>query len=145
MSEQPAVTYSYKNILITYDEDKDVWRFNLRGREKSAKSISNAKAAIDAPPPENEKPFERIQCWHNDYGSGYEVVTVTSLVEDGYSKLGWITRKDKTRSRYRLTDLYPVNEHNDKVIAQLKTMMEEINLLRQKYSKLQDKLTSLDF
>ena len=59
MNDNLIVTY--RDIAITYDEQKDKWFFTLRGRDRSADSLANAKKAIDAPPPKEEKPFERFE------------------------------------------------------------------------------------
>ena len=58
-----TISTTYNGIVITYDERADKWLYTPRNRDRSAKSLELAKKAIDAPPPKEEKPFERIQAY----------------------------------------------------------------------------------
>lgn len=58
------ITHTHEGILITYDENANLWRFTLRGRDRSTDSLSKAKEAIDKPVATKAKPFEKIQVWY---------------------------------------------------------------------------------
>ena len=59
----------HKDIEIVFDNSMDIWRYTLRGRERSAGTLGKAIAEIDKPAPKGGKPFERIECmllWKSD-------------------------------------------------------------------------------
>ena len=58
-----ALTVEYSGITIEYIEDDNKFRFELRGRERKAESLKQAKEWIDKPEPVKKpsKKFERFQ------------------------------------------------------------------------------------
>lgn len=118
----------HDGITITYDERDDVWRFILRGRNRKADSLKQAKDFIDKPIPEEvkKKIFEPTQAYFKGrYGDDkFEEVTVTSIAEDSkYSSIEvWIKNAKGERSKESLRDMFLKNDANTKVIAQLKAL-----------------------
>jgi hypothetical protein len=53
-------TITYKGIEISYDERSDKWLYTLRGKDRSADILVNAKKAIDKPAPKDAEPFDRL-------------------------------------------------------------------------------------
>lgn len=129
----------YNGIEITYDEKDDRWKFELRGRSRSADTLSKAKEAIDKEPKEKRtQTFPRFQAYRWRY-DGLTEVTVTSVAE-GYGGLHfWVTEGDK-RSKESANSLYPVNEYNTAIIGQIKAKADEIDRLSEEKRKLHEKL-----
>ena len=89
-----------KPMKTPYHEYKDKWLFTRRGKDRSADNLLNARKAIDAPPPKEEKPSERFEAWYSSYG-GIQLCTVTSMTESGsfwISYPGRHGRKERTQA-----------------------------------------------
>jgi hypothetical protein len=113
----------YSGIEITYDEGRDKWLFDLRGRSRSADSLTKAKEAIDKEPKEKRtQTFPRFEAYMWAY-DGFKTVTVTSLADDGYHNgtTFWVSDADGRRRKERDYSLFPVNDHNtaikEKIVA----------------------------
>lgn len=120
MSDNIAIVYN--NVEIIYDENDNVWRFELRGRQRSTESLAKAKEAIDKPLPVGKKKFERFSAYLARHDSGFKIVEVTSIA-DGPSWRNktevWITF-DGNRQKVGLDDLYAVTPENEALIAKWK-------------------------
>lgn len=136
------VTTEYRSIVIAYDEAKDVWRFVLDGRERSAESLANAKKAIDAPV-KDKKPFTKIEAL---LGSSYDMrkpskVTITAVAERAsYQREPqfWIN-KDGIRSKEGADSLFEDSEENLALYAEAETIQAEIDRLEKQISALAKK------
>ena len=120
----------HNSIEISYNEEKDVWEFTLRGRSRSAQSLSKAKEAIDKEPPEKRtQTFPRFDAYIFTYGHEDKIVSVTSIADDPYraTTYFWISSKDKSRSKEPASNLFPVNEHNTGVVAEIRRVRKEID------------------
>ena len=138
---------THNGIEITYDENRNVWTFELRGRERSAVSLVAAKAAIDAPPPKEKKPFQRIEAWVlYQYGSAEpQRVTITSIAEGPSWRTGhevWITDNKKARQKVSASSVYPVGEHNDARVSEYIDLGLRIEQLQEEREKVHAKLTA---
>lgn len=131
---KPSVTIQYSGITVEYFEEPNKWRFELRGRERNAESLKQAKEWIDKPEPVSKKAaknFERFEVllagrW------GYEghkpdsrrIVTVTSIAEDRFRNdvndpsAAWIVNKAGERSKESVQNLYVLNAANEKKWAE---------------------------
>jgi len=122
---------THSGIEIEYDESKDVWRFDLRGRARSAATLSKAKEAIDKEPSEKRKQvfprFEAylVKLWETS------VVTVTGLAEENYRSTTcfWVTTKEGKRSKEYANILFPVSDHNTAILAEIKKLDDQIEAL----------------
>jgi hypothetical protein len=97
MADKQAVSVKYDDIEIRYDENDNVWRFTLRGRERSTESLAKAKVAIDKLVPiEKMKGFTPVQAWFKEsYEGNWGEVTVTSIVDIGCGRQElWIKKSD---------------------------------------------------
>lgn len=124
-----AVTYS--GIAIAYNEVSDNWRFELRGRSRSATSLSKAKEAIDKEPVEKRKQtFPRFDAYIFNSYEDARIVTVTGVGEQGWGgqQTFWVDNKGK-RSKESASSLYPVNEKNTAIAKELARIKKEINRL----------------
>lgn len=133
----------YGGIEISYDEGRDVWLFELRGRSRSSESLAKAKEAIDKEPKEKRaQTFPRFQAYLWKY-SELMTVTVTSLADDNYYGTGktfWITDSRGKRSKERDHSLFPVNDHNTAVIEKVKATEKEIEALNAQLTKHKERL-----
>lgn len=129
----------YSGIEIAYDEDRNEWLFDLRGRSRKADSLAKAKEAIDKEPKEKRvQAFPRFEAYNFTYNR-LEKVTVTSVAEDGYYGAGkcfWVTGPDGKRKKERASSLYPVNDHNTVVIEKIMVKKKEIETHEQQISVL---------
>ena len=131
----------YNGIEITYDEGRDKWLFDLRGRSRSADSLAKAKEAIDKEPKEKRvQTFPRFEAYLWAYNE-LRVVTVTSVAEDGYHQGAtfWVVDGDR-RKKERDYSLFPVNAHNTKLKDQIIAKEEEIEKINKQITKLRESL-----
>lgn len=136
---------THNEIEITYNEDKDRWDFELRGRQRSAESLAKAKEAIDKEPVEKRKQvFPRFAAYLKKNWEGYVTVTVTSMADAGYRGgiYFWIAMKDGTRQKEGAESLFPVNEKNTSIIAEIARLDAMVAALKEKISAQQGKLQS---
>jgi hypothetical protein len=143
MTDAPSITHH--EIEIVYHEHSDDWHFTLRGRERTAKSLTAAKEAIDKPTPKKGKPFERFEAW---YSGGFrhmdfKTVTVSSIVEPTASYRRWDRLRVKTDEGIQVVDgstVYSKNAKNDAVIADILAINREIDKLDKDREKMIAKL-----
>ena len=73
--------FEHAGITVTYNDKKDVWEFELRGRSRTAPTPAKAKEFIDKEPaPDKAKPFPRFKALKRD-GDTFTEVEVTSVAE----------------------------------------------------------------
>jgi pyocin large subunit-like protein len=134
----------HDGIEIRYVEGEDVWRFELRGRERSSESLAKAKEAIDKPEPKERKPFTRFKAYRSSYGERYVVVEVTSFADTPFwsGTQYWVTG-DKKREKVSHRNLYPVNEHNTPLVEQIAELSKQVDELQDKIRKVSEKLQSV--
>lgn len=158
MPQNEELKIVHNNVEIRYDEGRNRFCFELRGRDRSTDTLQQAREAIDRPvrvKDPDEKPFERIQAYTSEFYHEdevhYPVVTVTKLAEGnswGGIREAWTVR-DSTRGNRKpvqklaLHHLFPVNEHNTKLVEQIRAKCQEINILKSEKDALEQKLKSL--
>lgn len=143
-----APTSTHQGIEIVYRESDNRWVFTLRGRERSAESLANAKAAIDKPEPKKKSDkFTPVEAWFDGHRWGgrgeWKKVTVTSIAESyvRVSDCGDVWIKDgKERSKQSADRIYPVGEANDAIIEQLRNLDKEKADLEERIAATKDKL-----
>jgi hypothetical protein len=128
-----AITTTYKDIEIAYDENSDKWRFELHGKERSSETLASAKSAINKTPKEKSDfvPQPAILLTY----SGSEIVTVTSQAEEvGYDKTiqYWIKDAKGKRSKESITKLYSPGPANQVLLNEAKALDKEAQILRKK-------------
>lgn len=138
----------YEGIEIAYDESANLWRFELRGRQRSADSLAKAKEYIDKPIPEGKKAFQRIPAIRlRNYDSDPDRGEITSIAE-GYkysnSKEVWFIGADKNRRKHYASDFIAVNDANTAMLATLANYRAEVNRLNQKSIELYGQLEKID-
>lgn len=129
----------YGGIEITYDERENVWRFELRGRERSAESLAKAKETIDKPEPNKKaNTFERRKAYFREYGS-FKVVEVTSVAEPGYRSgdVFWILN-GKNRSKEAGYKLWEYSAENTATVEQIKSLENQVKNLNEQIKKLEE-------
>ena len=148
--EKSELTVVYDGITISYDERDDVFRFILRGRNRSANSLRQAKEFIDKPVPESvkKKTFEPTQAYYQGRYSGdfaFEEVTVTSVAEDSRHGISlWIKDANGNRSKEGTYAVFLKNDANAKIIQQIKDITKQINDLEEQRSTLKDSMAKFE-
>jgi hypothetical protein len=137
-----TIKTTYADIPIEYDEKRNLWTFELRGRARIAESLENAKKAIDAPVKE-KKQFERFKAWHRESWEGWKQFDVTSIGEParygGYRQV-WTSENGKKRALIRADDVFPVNDANNAIVAQWTELDNQVKALEDQKRKLLAKL-----
>jgi hypothetical protein len=148
MSDLVKVTYD--GVEITYNESRDRWTFELRGRERSAESLAKAKEAIDKPEPKEKAPFARISAYMKSYGDymksygdKFQKVEVTSVAEDDYGTPRVWTVRNGDRRKERADSLYCANAKNESLIAEYEALQTEIKALEEKSRALVNKMETI--
>lgn len=147
MATTAALVIHHEGIAITYDEGRDLFTFELRGRQRTATSIRKAKEAIDAPPPKDKKPFTRFQAWVNSHWDGWQRVDVTSIGEPtcfGEARDVWVVDKNKRRTRERQDKIYPCSPHNDALAAQWMDLDAQVKKLEDQKRAIQKRMKSYE-
>jgi hypothetical protein len=116
----------YAGITIVYTEADNLWRFELRGRDRSADSLAKAKEFIDKHPAEKGKPFERVKAYLTSRFDGeYKPCEITSIAESSWgTNCAWISIDGK-RKKENVGRLIPATPENDSIIAQIVVMNAE--------------------
>jgi hypothetical protein len=138
MAEQ--ITTTYDGIEITYNEIADTWHFELRGRDRSARTLAKAKEAIDKPDPK-EKTFKPVDVY---YGGGYDggryvTARVTSVADapHGREEYLWCTKlPNGSRSKESSSRFFKINEKNKLLVAAIDQHYEQVKELREKIEAL---------
>lgn len=129
------ISTTYSDIAISYNEDRDMWEFTLNGKDRSAKSLANAKAAIDKPEPK-EKKFEPIPAFKLDrWGSNKPVHgSITSVCENnGYSSSVYVWFvAGKQRSKEDTRSLFTPSESNLALVKEIYALRKEEETLSKK-------------
>lgn len=137
-----ALKTTYNGIEITYDEYADLWRFELRGRERKAETLVKAKEAIDKPEP-REKTFKPIEAWTN---RGYETLrfvksNITSITNGDVDSV-WCSIEGR-RSKESLSRFYEVSRENDELVQKIADISEQRDELHKKAKELAGQLKKL--
>lgn len=140
------ITVEHNGIVITYNEAFDRWEFTLRNRERSSGTLAKAKEAINKPPPEPKKQFNRIDCWaySGAWDGGWKKVTVTSVSERGCGSPWVRTSQGNKRSKERARDLFPCGSKNDPLVGKLTEIEKQIAELRDQTEKIKLRMVPLN-
>lgn len=133
IAKEYTVKVTYNNIEIGYNEDKNIWEFELRGRARTAPSLQQAKESIDklVRAAKKESTFEKCQAWFLMYGERFLNVDVTSYAGFfGCNHEFWtFIHEFKRRERRSNRELFKVNDHNEKLKSEYESNLRKIALL----------------
>lgn len=130
--ETPTTTY--RGVVITYAEDRNKWTFELRGSQRWADTLTNAKAVIDKPAPKDKKAFAPIEAYYTSYDGEFSKVRVTSIAEKSRWSRGtyfWVVNGKKERTKVENSRLYIVSPDNDAKIQQRAELKKQIDALEE--------------
>lgn len=127
-TENKGITYEYKGIVITYDEPADMWRYELRGRYRSAKSLAKVKESIDKPVYQ-KNPFKRFEAYYDQGFDKFVLIEVTSIAESHYGPADQVwcwNAKAEYGNRFKASKdrIYPLSEHNLPIIREIENLLE---------------------
>lgn len=125
-----AITTAHNGTEIAYDEGANLWRFTLRGRDRSTDSLAKAREVIDKPVSgEKAKAFAKFPAWIFLYGDKPEKVEVTGIADvRSYSgsPVVWVKDSEGKRSKQRVSfGIYECSADNDAKVEQIIAKMEE--------------------
>lgn len=136
------VSVVHCDVKIDYNERNDNWTFSLRGRERSAESLTKAKEAIDRIPKEKNV-FQRIPvfCFEGYSNTKFAKGKITSIAESRYTSTPevWITVAGDRKKVYA-SNTFPITAQNSATISNLETMRAKINELEDAYKEEKRKL-----
>lgn len=139
------IKVEHRGVEITYDEYADVWKFELRGRERSAKSLKNAKETIDKPEPKSKKPFTPVKAYYiQSHSTSVKAVEITSLAEESGRPKAWTKDKHGSREKVSLSDLYEVSAHNQELIGALRDEDKTLEEARSRQVAMRKKLKNIE-
>lgn len=128
------IATTHDGVGISYRESDDQWIFELGGRERTAKTLREARQVIDnAPKP--KKAVTRFQA----YLVGWSANTIDEVTVGAFSKdhrgdpQFWISNNG-TRSKERASQLMKVNDHNNALVADWVMLTEQIEQLTKERS-----------
>lgn len=140
-----TITIEYHGTTITYDEEANLWRFTLRGRDRSTVSLMKAKEAIGAPPPAKEAVFQKFNAWFFRYGCDPEKVEITGIAESNY-RGPRVYIKDAAGKRSKepaKSYLYECSDENDAKLEQILFKEKESRKLKEEILCLRNSLTPI--
>jgi len=142
--DNTQIVVRHEDIDITYDQEKNVWRLPLRGRERSFESLAKAKEAINRPAPEGKKSgFAPTQAWlqQGAYdGSSWCPTTITAIAEISCgTQRVWATFPGGRR-KMRLSDLYLTSTANNALIEKMSELTKQIEALEDTRREMANKM-----
>jgi hypothetical protein len=145
MSEIPKV--AYHSVEIEYRESENKWYFELRGRERSAHTLKDAKEIIDKPEPKEKSTFKRVNAIRIGYSpNDIEFIEVTSIAEKGrYDReTSFWTVANGNRQKRDGRSIYSDNEFNRAVVAKIQSLAKEIETLEKQQKELVQSMSHLE-
>ena len=126
-----AIKVVHNETEILYNEHTNVWEFVLRGRSRTAESLTKAREFIDKEPAaKKEKLFEPFDALICHYGHDYRTVRVTSCAGLGYGgKLEWWISYDGKRTK--MDGIYGITPENQKRIAHIEGLRKQVAALEE--------------
>lgn len=139
--QDTEINLTYMGVDIKYEEHGNRWTFTLRGRDKSASSLKEAKEIISKPAKKKSE-FKRFEAWKIGYGSVRpESVEVTSVVEEGRYGGPRVRVKSKEGiSESSVNVIFPKNAINDELIRQILVVCDDRDAIEKKLEALKEKL-----
>ncbi len=124
---------THGEIEITYNEGKNEWEAEIRGRFRSFKSLAEVREAIDKEPKEKKIKMDPIPVLVSvGYGGNrYDKAVVTSFAEvSRYEKSGeaWVSKKSG-RSKERCASLLEDTPENLALIEEAKALDSQAKIL----------------
>ena len=135
----------HNGVNIEYNETDNTWEFTLRGRERKAYSLAQARGTIDKPVSEKtEKTFVPVKGWFiESYGSKVQEATATSIAASRYgSQRVRLTIQGKSTVE-NLRCFFPLNEKNAKKVDELRQLQTQIEALQAQRVKTRESLEGL--
>lgn len=143
MSE--VVKTTHRGIEISYNETKNTWHFTLRGRDRTAETLANAKAAIDKPDPSGKKPFERIKAIMTEYGTNFLEGEITSIAENGYGRqYVWFTTEPRGRRKELLSLMRADTAENRALMAEALILYDQASKASKKASQIAESMSKVE-
>lgn len=124
--QRTMIKETYQDVQIEYRENDNAWIFELGGRERVAKSLREAKNAIDTAP-KPKKQAVRFQAYLISWDSKIEEVTVGAASKNYRGQPQFWVSNDGQRSKEDAARLVKMNGANAPIIAEIQRLSGEIN------------------
>lgn len=138
-----SITCSYKEVVITYSEHRNIWEFTLRGRERHADSLQKAKELIDRKPKKGSL-FQRTDVFTSEGWLGFQHPLkdgiATSIADTKYGKRRVWVVSGRDRCCVEVCDVFPNTEHNRLIRNRLDGLRKEVEKLHKQMEHLGSKL-----
>ena len=143
--------FEHSGITVSYDEKKDNWTFQLRGRLRTAPTPAKAKEFIDKEPaPDKAKPFQRFKAYVLDspYSTtgNVDIVEVTSMAESpSYITMTqefWVrtTQEFWVRTKISCDRLLVISAANEDLLQEMRSIRAQVSQLNDAAKLLNTKL-----
>lgn len=128
------IRQAYQGVEIEYRENTDNWVFELGGRERTAPSLKQAKSVIDSAP-KPKKQVVRFQAYLIGWAeTKIEEVTVGAASKDYRGRPQFWVSGSEGRSKQDANALVKKNETNERVLAEVRSLSDQIVSLQKERS-----------
>jgi hypothetical protein len=150
VSDQPKTVY--EGIEVVYQESDNTWGFTINNRDKTTKTLREAKELIDAALKAAEKKtFKRVMAYsirrYGFEGGDVERGMVTSVATEGYRgvPMVWFTN-DKTGRREKkcAEHIFEQSTSNDKLVEQYIALNAQLRIVRDNLDRLRNQMVSME-
>lgn len=140
------ITTTYRDIVITYDENNEVWKCQVNDKFRNLTKLQDCKNAIDKflnGAEKLKKKFDRFEVIEKNYYSDWNKLTVTSITDDAV----WVTDSEGNRQKksdHDCRNLFLDTPENNATINKIKLKTAEIKKIEDEINKLIETLKSLE-
>lgn len=135
-----TITTDYRDHVITYDPESNLWNCDAFINRQGSPSLLLAQKRIDKIiDGEPAKPkFKKVEAWYDHQWKGWTRVTISAKAEDAVFVTDKVAR-EKVRS-HAFYKLAPCNPDNDALIAEIKKLEDQVTSLRNQISNKETEL-----
>lgn len=141
-----TLTTTYKGVVIEYDEERELFRLELDGKERTSTTLSGAKKAIEvARRVKEEEKGKPVEAYLLRWNGVYSPVTVTSLAAEPSPRFRgsleyWITDGLGKKNKAAGDRLLRRSPRNDELIEEIESRSEEINKLNEQIERIRERM-----
>lgn len=137
-----AIKFIHREVVVMYDAERDWFMCDLfkRGAATPKAAMERIDELLDKKHLKPPNKFDQFVVWKQNFlgNPAYVKVTVTSYAEE---LMAWVSNGKKREKVYR-KELYPINENNNALIAQILENIEAVRQLNNQRTSLAERLKS---
>lgn len=140
-----SLTTEYNGVEIKYSERNNQWVFELKGREKSADSLADAKGVIDHTPKEQKK-VTRFEAYLSPFMVGVIEISTVGACSKNYRGNAefWITNSDGKRSKEPAERILKITPENDRLVVNANQLVKQIREFSHQWAALVASMERVD-